>query len=69
MDKAEAVEAIVEGQTPLTYQAHLVAAWYFEKDYHHEPSIEEIRQYLYRFHADDLWTGELKRRGYYDAKH
>jgi len=46
MTRAEAVEEIVDGQTPLTYQAHLLSAWEFALRYHHEPSIEELRAYL-----------------------
>lgn len=70
MTREDAIEAIVDGQTPLAFQAHQLAAWYFSMAYGHAPSIEELRQYLPQWTNETWWAREvMNRRSVHDQQH
>lgn len=68
MTREDAIDKIVYGhELDQSFSVHQLVAWKYTLEEGHEPSLDELRDYLLagRGTFDNFWNAELKRRGLY----
>lgn len=69
MVDVNAVDAIIDGQTPLTYDAHRLVAWKYTLETGHPPSIDELRTYLLSGRGTFLSSWKMMREEWEHGRH